>query len=380
MNIYLYLKHFPSYGDDLNEGTRKAVHGFASGLAACGTDVTVLCEAAERSSFQAEAGYQIECFSNRQERPSFALSTELKHYIRDFITTIDLVILNGIFHPSVYAMSRALKRYRIPYIAAPHDPYHPTIFQKNAHLKLPYWHLLEKHVLKQATAIQALDNRHATYLRDRQISTPVIGIPNGYSPEDVHDESLLHWTPQGTAHLCFLGRLDAHNKGLDLLLDAFAEITDSYDVKLTLQGPDCGDRAALEKQVAQLKLTEKVQILKPNYARSPASIIADHDIFCLPSRFEGFSLAALEAMLAGRVILISEIAGLTPYIEASGCGTVVSPEIASIQKGLIDLLQRRSEWKEMGLRGRHYALKHLHWHEIAASALKQYEQLIPRAM
>lgn len=81
-------------------------------------------------------------------------------------------------------------------------------------------------------------------------------------------------------------------------------------------------------------------------------------------------------MLAGRVLLISEVAGIAPHVKASGCGIVVALEVSSIKAGLMELLQRRSEWKDMGLSGRRYALKHLDWKSIAPNALEQYRQLV----
>jgi glycosyltransferase involved in cell wall biosynthesis len=383
MNLYLYLKHFPPYGDDLNEGTRKSVHGLAGGLAACGADVTVICEGTRDSVFQSDAGYTIRCFANPKSKESEAIANSASFTIspglESFVQTQkknSLFILNGIFHKSVYSFSRVLKKHSVPYIVAPHDPYHPFIFKKNAHLKLPYWHLLEKRVLQQAKAVQVLDQRHEEWLRRLGVRTPVIEVPNGFSPSDVHAESSLEWRTEQTARFFFLGRIDAYNKGLDLLIEAFARMEANADIQLTIQGPDWGDRQVLEAQVTKLGLAGKVKLLPPDYDRSPSAIIASHDVFCLSSRFEGFSLSTLEAMLAGRVVLISDIAGLAPHVAASGCGVVIQPEVTSIQAGLQQLLQRRSQWREMGLQGRDYALKHLQWNSIAKTALDHYSQLV----
>ncbi|MUG96761.1 glycosyltransferase [Scytonema sp. UIC 10036] len=375
MNIFLYLKHFPPYGDNLNEGTCKAVHGLASGLAACGARVTILCESLEDSSYQAKDGYEILSFANKNSQPSFQISTELKKYICDSAKD-SLVILNGIFHRSVYSFANFLNKYSIPYILAPHDPYHPTIFQKNAHLKLPYWFLFERRILKQAKAIQVLDIRHVEWLRRLKINTPVIEVPNGFSPTDVCSESQLEWKEEGVAKLFFLGRLDAYNKGLDILLDAFAEIVKVSNCHLTIQGPDWGDKKKLQEKTARLTLSEKVSFLEPDYNSSPSSIIANYDIFCISSRFEGFSLSALEAMIAGRILLISDVAGIAPHVQASRCGIVVKPQASTIKEGCLKLLNCRSQWREMALRGRHYALEHLQWHKIAARALEQYSNLL----
>ncbi|KOP22760.1 group 1 glycosyl transferase [Hapalosiphon sp. MRB220] len=376
MKLYLYLKHFPPEGDNLNEGTTKAVHGLASGLANCGADVTILCEGIASSSFQAQSGYKIECFANdKHKHPSFKIATDLKDYINN-LSRDSLVILNGIFHRSVYSLSQFLRKTNISYIVAPHDPYHPSIFQKNAYLKLPYWYLLEQRMLKQAQAVQILDIRHAQWLRNLGIHTPVIATPNGFFPDDVYPESTIKWEQNGKQKLFFLGRLDSYNKGLDILLDGFAETVKVADFQLTIQGPDWGDKKALQEQTDKLGLSERVTFLEPDYNQSPSLLIAKHDIFCIPSRFEGFSLAAIEAMLAGRVLLISEVAGIAPHVEASGCGIVVKPEPSSLKAGLMELLERHTHWQEMGLKGRRYALEYLRWDAIASKALQEYEHLL----
>ncbi len=380
MKLYLYLKQFPPQGDKLNGGMTKAIHGLASGLASCGADVTILCEGVASSSFQAQADYKIECFANdKHKHPSFKIATGLKEYINN-LSRDSLVILNGIFHCSVYSLSQFLRKKNISYIVAPHDPYHPSIFKNNAHLKLPYWYLLEQRMLKQAKAVQVLDIRHAQWLRRLGVHTPVIATSNGFCPDDVYPESTIKWEQNGKPKIFFLGRLDSYNKGLDILLDGFAETVRLADSQLTIQGPDWGDKKALQEQTYKLGLSERVTFLEPDFNKSPSLLIAKHDIFCIPSRFEGFSLAAVEAMLAGRVLLISEVAGLAPHVQASDCGVVVTPEISAIKSGLIELIRRRSEWKEMGLRGRNYVLEHLHWDKIASAAIEKYHSLMVSSM
>jgi glycosyltransferase involved in cell wall biosynthesis len=373
MNLYLYLKHFPAQGNPAHEGTSKAVHGLASGLASCGVRVTILCEGPTSGCTQTEAGYQIRCFASPNTHPSLTLSAALKHYIKHHIYAEDLVILNGIFHLSVYAMSRCLVRSRIPYVVAPHDPYHPAIFGTKSFLKWTYWYLIERRVLSQSKAVQVLDRRHGEWLRQLGIATAIVEVPNGFSPQDVHPEETLNWPSDRPPRLFFLGRLDAYNKGLDILLDAFAQIAQVSDATLELQGPDWGDRASLQKQSSQLGIGDRVTFLEADYQNSPAALMGDRDVFCLTSRFEGFSLSALESMLAGRVLLVSEVAGIAPHVQSSGCGVVVAPEIQAIKAGFLQLFQRRSEWQDLGLRGRRYALEYLQWNTIAACALEQYQ-------
>ena len=101
-------------------------------------------------------------------------------------------------------------------------------------------------------------------------------------------------------------------------------------------------------------------------------------LLCLPSRFEGFGLVVLEAMLASRVVLVSERAGVSRHVVASGCGVSVAPTVEGVTQGLQALLARRREWPAMGRLGRQYALEHLQWNHIAESALESYERLLSR--
>ena len=382
MNIYLYLKMFPPFGDGeaMNNGAVKYVSGFAAGLVSCGAKVTVLCEGslardASDSSYQTDAGYEIKWFANPSKHMSFKISDGLRNYIQNGMKP-GLVVLNGIFHPSVYAISRLLDRQNIPYIASPLDPYHPSIFAKNAYLKWPYWYLLERRMLKQAKAIQLLDIRHTEWLHRLGVRTPTIETPCSFSAENIPPEPALQWRDNEAPQILFLGRIDAYNKGLDLLLDAFAQIFEATNARLVIQGPDNGDRKALEQQAAELSISQRVSFLGPDFDRSAAAIAAECDIFCIPSRFEGFSLAALEAMLAGRVLLVSEVAGIAPHVKASGCGVLVMPEVAAIKKGLLELVALRPQWRDMGLRGRDYVLNNLQWNKIASTALEHYRELI----
>ena len=323
-------------------------------------------------------GYEIRVYPANHTHPSFRLSSALVAFLTENVTPTDRVILNGIFHRSVYSVSKVLKRQNSPYIVAPHDPYHPAIFQKNKVLKTVYWHLKEARMLRSAAAVQILDMRHAQWLQKRGIDTPTIALPNGFESQDVIPEKSLAWQTNSIPTLYFLGRLDAYNKGLDLLLEAIAQIKQMVPpipLQLILQGPDWGDRAALKAQMVKLGIESLVTFLEPDFTARSAELAMQYDVFCIPSRFEGFSLSALEAMLAARVVLISTVAGLAPHVELSECGLTIEPTVEGIRSGILALLQRREQWIAMGRSGREYALTHLRWESIAAKALPFYRSL-----
>lgn len=374
MRVALYLKHFPPAGTPLIGGTASAVDGLAAGLAQNGAETLVLCEGAARSSTPVRRGYRIECFRNAARYASFSVAPELHRYAAEQLRSgPGLCLVNGMFHPACFALGRALRRHGVPYVAIPHDPYDRWMFRRNPHLKWPYWFLFERRHLSEARAIQVLDRRHEQALRRLGIDTPVIETPNGVSSDAAPPRRAAG---AGAPRIVFLGRLDAYNKGLDLLLEAFARVAARADARLTVRGPDWGDRARLERQAAALSIARKVEFLGPDFKRSPVDILAEHELLCLPSRFEGFGLAALEAMLAGCVLLVSERAGAARHVVASACGIAVEPSVAGVEAGLLALLQRRACWPEMGRRGRRYALERLQWKSVAAQALESYRGLL----
>lgn len=378
MQVSLYLKHFPAAGKPLNDGTSTAVGGLAAGLVENGARVTVLCEGRERSSVRTAHGYAVECFPNDRPFRTFSLSPGLERYVADELAPRrGVCLVNGMFNPPVYAMARCLRRNGVPYVVVPHDPYDPAVFRRNPHLKWPYWFLFERRLLRRAGAVQVLDAKHGASLRQLGVATHVIETENGIAPSSVPAESDLEWRPvEEPARFMFLGRIDAYNKGLDVLIDAFLQIAARVNARLTLQGPDWGDRARLMKRANGSAAAGRVRFLDPDYGQPSPRLIAGHDVFCLTSRFEGFGLSALEAMLAGRVLLVSERAGIARHVHASECGIAVEPTVTGIGKGLLALIERRAEWREMGLAGRRYALANLQWKNIAADALAQYHRLV----
>jgi glycosyltransferase involved in cell wall biosynthesis len=377
MRVALYLKHFPAAGTPIVGGTSTWVNGIGTGLARNGADVVVLCEGSERSTVTAPGGYRIECFRSSGRYRNFRVSAGLRRYAAEQLDKSSVCVLNGIFHPSCFAFGRVLRQLGVPYVAIPNDPYDEFMFSRNPHLKWPYWYLFERRHLRDAHAVQLLDQRHEAPLRRLGIATPMFESPCGIAESQAIVVPGPHPTRQA-ASLLFLGRIDAYNKGLDLLLEAFARVTamNVTPVTLTLRGPDWGDRATLARRAEALGLSGSVTFADPDYARTPVELIGDHDMLCLPSRFEGFGHVALEAMLAGRVVLVSERAGVARHIVASGAGLAAAPTVEGITTGLLAMLQRRGEWQAMGRLGRDYVLDSLQWNSIAKSALASYAQLV----
>ena len=127
-----------------------------------------------------------------------------------------------------------------------------------------------------------------------------------------------------------LGRLDGV-KGYDLLLRALARLD---GVRAVVVG-EGATRPELERLAAELGVADRVEL--PGWADAPAALLPTFDVFCLPSRSEGFPLSIVEAMLAALPIVATRT-GSVPELVADGrTGLVVERDDVD---GLVDALTR----------------------------------------
>ena len=116
-------------------------------------------------------------------------------------------------------------------------------------------------------------------------------------------------------NLCTMGRL-CHQKGFDILLNYMAELAEKRpDIHLYMIG-DGPDRQALEKQIAELGLGERVSML--GNQKNPFPYLKQMDGFVLTSRYEGQGIVLWEAKSLGLELFMSKHlekynAGLTGY-------------------------------------------------------------------
>jgi glycosyltransferase involved in cell wall biosynthesis len=111
-------------------------------------------------------------------------------------------------------------------------------------------------------------------------------------------------------YLLFLGRFDIHQKGIDLLLKAYRKVASKLNYPLVIAG--CGpDEVKIRELIKKYKLGKKVRLLGPTYGEKKMKVLSQAQLFLVPSRNEGFCIAALEALAAGLPVVAFDIPGLS---------------------------------------------------------------------
>lgn len=157
------------------------------------------------------------------------------------------------------------------------------------------------------------------------------------------------WQPGTTLRIGALGRLHPV-KGYDILCAAIARLQSCPDLppfEVLIAG-EGEERKKLEKLIAQDNLP--VRIL--GHVKNPSGFLANLHLYVQPSLWEGFCLAAHEAMLAALPVIASR-AGEMPSTITPQTGRIVPPrDVEALTHALHGLLQQPEQLAGMGLNAR----------------------------
>jgi glycosyltransferase involved in cell wall biosynthesis len=152
-------------------------------------------------------------------------------------------------------------------------------------------------------------------------------------------------------------RLVEPKKGLSILLQAMSEL------KRRLRKPPCqllivGDgpaRETLEALRDRLELSEWVVFTGTR--RDIPRVLHAMDAFVLPSLYEGFGIAILEAMAAAKPVVATTVGGIPEFVVPGDTGLLVEPGHATALAEAIErLLCEPERARQMGIRGRERVL------------------------
>ncbi len=209
---------------------------------------------------------------------------------------------------------------------------------------------LARPVLRRARLVIAASTALAAEARALG-AREVLVVPSGVAiPGEVGE-------PEEPPHVLYVGRLSAE-KGVLELVEA------CRDLPLVVVG-DGPLRARVPGAVGFVPPLE----LGPYYER--ASVV------CIPSRREGYGLAAREAMAWGRPVVASAVGGLRDAVEDGVTGLLVPPrDPAALREAVQGLLADAERRRELGARARERALERFGLGAAASALVAAYRAAV----
>jgi glycosyltransferase involved in cell wall biosynthesis len=187
----------------------------------------------------------------------------------------------------------------------------------------------------------------------------IVVIPNGVTPLDMSsvdraDARAALRLDGNDIFLLSTGRL-TYQKGHEFLVQAMSKVIRHFP---NAKAGICGEgplRPQLQSQILELGLSGHVRLLGTRDDVSP--LLAAADIFVLPSRWEGLSIALMEAMAAGVPVVATRVDGVKDLITEGVHGLLVPPEDSErLEESILQLLADPQMRKRMGSAAQAYVL------------------------
>jgi len=381
MSLTLRLMHVA--GDsapDASNGVGRAVYHLAHAQRALGHEVGIVCERAEHVDEHHRLALKAS--------PLLAARTQLARRTRRVAPTLvreilddrpDVIHLHSIHVPENITLARHLRRAGVPYCVTIHGGLSRVAQQRGRARKTALWWLGERQYLDNALFIHALTCEEASDIGAYGVKAPTIVAPNGINaaslPRPADPNALFARAPElaGRRVFMFMGRVAPVQKGLDLLLEGLA-LADLPDCRLVILGPDWRDgRAFLESLTERLGLRAQVIFLDGECPQRCADLMAGADVFVHPSRWEGMSLAVLEAAVWAKPGLLTPAADPNGALGREGGAVVVEATADAIAAGLREMAALdRDTLQTMGQQAHRTAVTHFTWNRTASTLLEAY--------
>ena len=309
---------------------------------------------------------------------SFSLRKALKNEIGKY----DLVHIHEIWHYPHFAAYKAAKYLKKPFIISIHGALEPWCLNHKALKKKMYSNLIQKKILREASALHALTTEEVKNISKFVNNKNIFLIPNGLNLEEFNNlppqEDIENLYPdlKGKKAILFFGRIHP-KKGLDILAKSFSSFAkDRENVRLVIAGPDeNGYKSKIKSILKNEDILDKVIFTGTLSGNNKLAVLRSANMFVLPSYSEGFSMAVLEAMACGLPVVITNKCNF-PEVGKYKAGIIIEPDINQLGRELENLISNPDLCKEMGENGKKLVREKFTWDKIVNQMINFYEEII----
>ncbi|BEL07287.1 glycosyltransferase family 4 protein [Actinoplanes sichuanensis] len=170
---------------------------------------------------------------------------------------------------------------------------------------------------------------------------------------------------------------DVPLKGLPELIEAVAKLRADHDVELVVVGSARPDGAAA-KAITRLGLDGAVRFVSGISDAELADLFRSATVAAVPSRYEGFSLPAVEAMACGVPLVVTTAGALPEVTGPDGLASLHVPpgDPGALSAAIGRLLDDEALRRRLGAEGRRRAVEHFTWRRTAIRTAEWYADAI----
>jgi glycosyltransferase involved in cell wall biosynthesis len=183
--------------------------------------------------------------------------------------------------------------------------------------------------------------------------------------------------PSGPPLIAFAGRL-IPEKGADVLIRAFAAVRRRFPQARLLIAGDGPERTRLVHLIEEQSLASSVTMTGHLTRAQMEESFAGASVQVAPSRWEEpFGLVAAEALMRGTPLVATNAGGLRELVQHESTGLLVPPhDETALAAAILRLIEDHSLARELSVRGREFALRHLTEAAFVDHFLVLYEEVL----
>ncbi|HEY9689769.1 MAG TPA: hormogonium polysaccharide biosynthesis glycosyltransferase HpsP [Coleofasciculaceae cyanobacterium] len=364
-------------------GPSQMVLGLSQALAEAGASVTLLTTDSNGDSGQAPLDvpigqavaqdgytmYYFRCAPWRRYKFSIALLWWLWTHAQDF----DVAHIHALFSPISTAAAIVCRWRGLPYVLRPLGTLDPLDLRKKSHLKQWYGWLFERRNLAKAAAV------HFTSAEEAKVSERFGAITRDWViPLGVPLPPVVTRTPTEQPTVLFMSRLD-RKKGLDIVIPALETLAVSgVPFRFVLAGANVQDpdyEQSIADYLSRSHLSDRTEIVGFVTGEQKRQLLAQSDLFVLPSYYENFGIAVAEAMAAGIPVVISNQVHIWPDVADSRSGWICTCDVSSFAGAVREALSQPAERQRRGQNARACTADRYSWSAIARQLIAAYHDI-----
>jgi glycosyltransferase involved in cell wall biosynthesis len=292
-----------------------------------------------------------------------------------------VIHLHSAYVPGNVVLARMARARRIPYVVTPNGNCSATLLRRRPWLKIPYKYLLERPMMNRSAFVHSVGD--TAQISGYGVTVPVVVGLNGMDlsciPGDLDPRWIVRRYPEwvGRCVFVYIGRLDIEQKGLDLLLQAFAGLQSEHSgAALLLVGPEWqGSISRLEAMIGELGLDGAVKFHGPAFGQEKFELLRAADVFVHASRWEGLPFAVVEAMAVGAACVVTRAADPAGLLEANHAGIVSEISTSGFRAALAEALAAGPDTRAaLGRSARGVVEREMRWDHSAALVCEGYRK------
>lgn len=309
-------------------------------------------------------------------------SAPMARALEETVPQMDAIHLHSLYMLHCRFTARACRRAGVPYLMRPHGTLDPYLYRRHRFRKMLLELWFQNRVTRGAAAMHFTTEEEMILAAPHVFGARGIVVPHGLDTDEYDD-----LPPRGRFRarhpgigerpiVLFFGRLN-FKKGLDILTRAFADVVREVpDAHLVVAGPDRGMLEKTQAWVEGFGLGRHTTFTGMVTGDDKLALLADSDLFVLPSYSENFGIAVVEAMACGLPVAISDKVNLWHEVANAGAGWVTPADAGAFADAMIEALHDLDGARARGARGRALVGERFQWPQIGHALEEAYASIV----